>query len=47
MDKKIKDIEKDTKKLMRKERSLLKADKRRDKICDYGKKMMKNKEASK
>lgn len=40
MDKKIKSIQKTTKKLEKEESSLLKADKKRDKVCDYGKKMM-------
>lgn len=43
MDKKIKKIQKDTKKLVKEESSLLKADKKRDKVCDYGKEMMKKK----
>lgn len=43
MDKKIKKIQKDTKKLAKEESSLLKADKKRDKACDMGKKMMKAK----
>lgn len=43
MDKKIKKMEKDTKHLLKEEKSLLKADKKRDKVCDYGKKMMKKK----
>lgn len=43
MDKKIKSIQKDTKKLAKKESSLLKEDKKRDKFCDYGEKMMKSK----
>lgn len=43
MDKKIKEIQKDTKKLEKKEDGLLKADKKRDKVCDYGEKMMKKK----
>jgi len=41
MDKKIKQIQKDTKKLAREESNLLKADKKRDKVCDYGEKMLK------
>jgi hypothetical protein len=41
MDKKIKTIMKGTKKLEKEEKSLLKADKARDKVCDLGKKMMK------
>lgn len=43
MDKKIKKLEKRTKSLLKEEKSLLKADKKRDKVCDYGKKMMKKK----
>jgi hypothetical protein len=43
MDKKIKKIQHDTKKLEKEESSLLKADKKRDKVCDYGEKMMKKK----
>ena len=43
MDKKIKKIQKDTKHLEKEEKSLLKADKKRDKVCDLGKKMMKKK----
>lgn len=43
MDKKIHKIQKDTKKLEKEEKSLLKADKKRDKVCDYGAKMMKKK----
>jgi len=43
MDKKIKKIEKATKKLVKEEHNLLAADKKRDKICDYGKKMLKKK----
>jgi hypothetical protein len=43
MDKKIKAIQKDTKKLEKKESALLKADHKRDKVCDYGAKMMKMK----
>jgi len=41
MDKKIKKIQKDTKKLAKEEASLLKADKKRDKECEMGEKMMK------
>lgn len=44
MDAKIKKMQKHTKKLMKEEKSLLKADKKRDKVCDYGKKMLKKKE---
>jgi len=43
MDKKIKKIQKDTKKLAKEESSLLKADKKRDKVCDLGKAVMKKK----
>jgi hypothetical protein len=43
MDKKIKKIEKGTAKLMKEEKSLLKADKKRDKVCEMGKKMMNKK----
>ena len=43
MDKKIKKLETGTKKLLSEEKSLLKIDKKRDKFCDYGKKMMKKK----
>lgn len=43
MDKKIKELQKDTKKLMQGESKLLKDDKKRDKVCDMGKKMMKDK----
>jgi len=43
MDKKIKKIQKDTKKLVKEEVQLLKADKKRDKIVDIGEKMMKEK----
>lgn len=41
MDKKIKKIETGTRKLLKQERSLLAADKKRDKACEMGKKMMK------
>lgn len=40
MDKKIKALEKTTKKLQNGEKELLREDKKRDKVCDYGKKMM-------
>ncbi len=43
MDKKIKKIQKDTKHLEKEESALLKADKKRDKVCEMGKKMMKKK----
>lgn len=43
MDKKIKAIQKDTKHLEKKEEKLLKADRKRDKVCEMGEKMMKKK----
>lgn len=43
MDKKIKKIISGEKKSLKETKSLLKADKKRDKVCDYGKKMMKKK----
>jgi len=43
MDKKINKIKEETKDLVKKESALLKADKKRDKVCDYGEKMMKKK----
>lgn len=43
MDKKIKELQKDTKKLEKGESQLLKADKKRDKVCDLGEKVMKGK----
>lgn len=43
MDKKIKKIQKTTKNLEKQETSLLKADKKRDKVCEMGEKMMKKK----
>ena len=43
MDEKIKKMQKTTKKLAKEESSLLKADKKRDKVCDLGKKLMKKK----
>lgn len=43
MDKKIKELQKGTKKLAKQESELLKADKKRDKACDMGEKMMKGK----
>jgi hypothetical protein len=43
MDKKIKKIITDTKVVEKEGKSLLKADKKRDKVCEYGKKMMKKK----
>jgi hypothetical protein len=47
MDKKIKKIQQGTKKLVKEESELLKADKKRDKVCDYGEKMLKKKKKSK
>jgi len=41
MDKKIREIEKTTKKAEHQLKSLEKEDKRRDKICDYGREQMK------
>lgn len=41
MDKAIKKIEKTTAKASKELKSLEKADKKRDKICDYGAKMLK------
>jgi hypothetical protein len=46
MDKKIKTMQRTTKKLEKEESSLLKADKARDKVCDYGKEMMRKKTAA-
>jgi len=43
MDAKIKKIQSDTKKLAKEESSLLKADKKRDKVCALGEKAMKKK----
>jgi hypothetical protein len=43
MDKKIKRLQSETKKLAKDEAALLKADRKRDKTCDYGAKMMKKK----
>lgn len=45
MDKKIKKIEAGTKKLVKEEKSLLKADHKRDKVCEMGKKIMAKKKA--
>jgi hypothetical protein len=42
MDKKIKQLQKETKNLEKGESKLLEADKKRDKVCDYGEKMMKD-----
>lgn len=47
MDKKIKTIQAGTKKLVKEEKSLLKADKKRDKVCDAGEKAMKAKKKKK
>ena len=43
MDKKINKIQKETKKVGKDLKGLLKEDKKRDKACDYGKKMQKKK----
>lgn len=43
MDKQIKKIQKGTEKLAKEESKLLKEDKKRDKVCDYGERMMKDK----
>jgi len=43
MDKKIKKIEKEEKKVLKDTKSLLKADQKRDKLVEVGKKMMKKK----
>lgn len=43
MDKKIRSIEKKTKGVEKSLKHLETADKKRDKVCDYGKKMMKKK----
>lgn len=43
MDKKIKSVEKKTKGVEKSLKSLEKDDKKRDKVCDYGKKMMRKK----
>ncbi len=40
MDKKIKSLEKTTKKLLKGEKGLLKADQKRDVMCSLGKKMI-------
>ena len=40
MDKKIKKIQVENRKEGKELKSLLKADKKRDKVCDYGEKMM-------
>jgi hypothetical protein len=43
VDKKIEKLQKQTKSLEKGEKDLLKADHKRDKICDYGAEMMKKK----
>jgi len=43
VDKKIKKIQKYTKNILKEEKSLLSADKKRDKVCEMGKKMMRKK----
>lgn len=43
VDKQIKKIQKGTEKLVKEEKKLLTEDKKRDKVCDYGEKMMKDK----
>jgi hypothetical protein len=43
MDRKIKSMQKVTRDLAKKESSLLKEDKKRDKVCDMGKKEMSKK----
>ena len=43
MDAKIKKMQKKTKSLEKDESKLLKEDKKRDKFCEYGEKMMKKK----
>lgn len=43
MDKQIKKIQKDSKKVAKGLKSLEKEDKKRDKVCDYGEKMIKKK----
>ncbi len=47
MDKAIRKIEKTTKKAEKELKSLEKADKKRDKVCDYGKAQMKKNRAKK
>ena len=47
MDKQIRKIEKEVKHAEKDLKFLEKADKKRDKVCDYGKKMLKEKSASK
>jgi hypothetical protein len=43
MDKQIRKIEKETKRVGKDLKSLEKADKKRDKVCDYGAKMLRKK----
>lgn len=43
MDAKIKKLEKGTSKLLKEEKGLMKADRKRDKVCEMGEKMMKKK----
>jgi len=43
MDKQIRKIEKESKKVGKDLKNLEKADEKRDKVCDYGKEMMKKK----
>jgi len=47
MDKKIRKIEKGVKKSEKELKDLEKADKKRDKVCDYGQKMMKKEKKGK
>lgn len=47
MDKKIKALQKETKKLAKGESALLKADQKRDKVCAMGEKAMKMKKGKK
>jgi len=47
MDKKIHKIEKETKKVGKELKSLAREDHKRDKTCEYGKKMMKEKKKAK
>jgi hypothetical protein len=47
MDKKIKKLEAKEKSLLKGTKSLLKADQKRDKKCEYGEKMMKKKHKKK
>jgi hypothetical protein len=47
MDKKIEEIQRTTKKLAKEEKDLLKADHKRDKVCELGKSVMKQKKKGK